>query len=235
MSISVQYIIDRARTILQDTNPVGGGVRWKDSELIQWINDAQREIVVAKPSANPATEVLNLVAGSLQTLPAGSISLIKCIRNMNKGVTNDLPGRSVYASDLDAFIAEYPNWHDATDEIYTNKDLSEVSVYFYEDNSPRQFYVFPPNDGTGKLEVIYSKNPTDISTVSDNLTINDIYANQVVDYVLFRAYMKDAGNAETSARAQRHYQLFRESLGLRAQAQLTVSPNNEVAQSKAMG
>lgn len=234
MAITVQYIIDRVRTILQDTNPVGGGVRWKDTELIQWINDAQREIVVAKPSANPATEVLTLVAGSLQTLPAGSISLIKCVRNMNKGVANDMPGRSVYASDLDAFIAEYPNWHDATDSLYAGEDLSEVNVYFYDDNSPREFYVFPPNDGTGKLEVVYSKNPTDVSGANDPLTINDIYANQVVDYVLYRAYMKDAGNADTSNRAGRHYELFRESLGLRARAQLSISPNNQVEQSKAM-
>lgn len=231
-TITGTYIVERVRTILQDNNPAGGGIRWKDSELLQWINDAQREITVAKPSANAVTEAIPLVAGTLQTIPDNGVSLIKVTRNM--GATGTTPGRALYVSDMEAMINENPNWHDPSDPIYSAANLAEQSLYFYDDNDPRRFYVFPPSDGTNQLEITYSAAPADLSVLTGTINIPDIYANQIIDYVLFRCYMKDARNDSTGNKANNHYQLFRESLGLRAQAQLSTSPNMKLEQSRAM-
>ena len=41
-----------------------------------------------------------------------------------------------------------------------------------------------------------------------NHYLDDIYANGIIDYVLYRAYMKDAEFAGNNQRASSHYQLF---------------------------
>lgn len=74
---------------------------------------------------------------------------------------------------------------------------------------------------------MYSKVPTDLSSASSNLDIDDIYGNAVIDYVLFRAYQKDSEYAGNAQRAQTHYQLFLNCIGQGMQAQELLSPNND--------
>ena len=57
-TITAQSIVDRARHILQDTT--SGGTRWLDPELLKWLNDAQREIVLLKPNAYSSVENIGL-------------------------------------------------------------------------------------------------------------------------------------------------------------------------------
>ena len=44
MAVTVQSVIDKVQLVLQDTS----GIRWTSGELVDWINDAQREIVFVK-------------------------------------------------------------------------------------------------------------------------------------------------------------------------------------------
>ena len=49
MTVTVQSVIDRVQTTLQDTT----GIRWPvTDELVLWVNDAQREIALLKPDAS---------------------------------------------------------------------------------------------------------------------------------------------------------------------------------------
>jgi hypothetical protein len=61
------------------------------------------------------------------------------------------------------------------------------------------------------------------------LYIDDIYANAVIDYALYRAYMKDAEFAGNQQRASAHYNLFLTSVSSGGQIQLGVSPNLDAA------
>ena len=60
-------IIDRARVILQD----GGTVRWPDSELLLWVNDAQREIAFLKPDASSVNDIAKLRANTTKQTLSG--------------------------------------------------------------------------------------------------------------------------------------------------------------------
>jgi aspartate/methionine/tyrosine aminotransferase len=53
-----------------------------------------------------------------------------------------------------------------------------------------------------------------------------VFANAIMDFVLYRAYMKDAEYAGNAQRASTHYQLFANSIGQGSQAQTLLSPNN---------
>ena len=115
-TITGQQIVDKARKILQDTT--AGGTRWLDSELLGWINDAQREVVLLKPNAFSAVENLTLVQGTLQTLPATGLTLLSVVRNQN--------GQAVRRVDRNILDSENPGWH-------TDTEVATVEHYIFDE------------------------------------------------------------------------------------------------------
>ena len=80
MAVTVQSVIDRVQTVLQDTT----GIRWKvTDELVLWVNDAQREIALLKPDATATNETVTLATGTKQTIPTAGNRLLKVVRNMS--------------------------------------------------------------------------------------------------------------------------------------------------------
>jgi hypothetical protein len=223
MAVTVQSVIDRVQATLQDTT----GVRWPVvSELVLWVNDAQREIALLKPDASAKNETVTLATGTKQTIPANGNRLLRAVRNMS-AATNGTGKRSVRLVSREILDAQTPNWHDPTvtgDAAHT----SIVKHYIYDEQNPRNFYVYPGVSGNSYLEIIYSANPAAV-TQSDNLDVPDIYANSVMNYVLYMAYMKDAEYAGNSQRAANHYQLFTTTVTGKGQVDALTTPNLETA------
>lgn len=221
MAVTVESVIDRVQTVLQDTT----GVRWPvTSELVLWINDAQREIALLKPDASAANETVTLVAGTKQSIPTGGNRLLKAVRNMS-AASGGLGKRSVRLVDREVLDAQTPDWHDPDvggDAAHTNV----VKHYLYDESNPRNFYVYPGVQGNAYLEIIYSANPATVGE-GDNLSIPDIFANAVLNYVLYMAYMKDAEFAGNAQRASSHYQIFTSSVTGKAQIDAITNPNQE--------
>lgn len=219
MSVTVQSVIDRVQTTLQDTT----GVRWPVvSELVLWINDAQREIALLKPDASAKNETVTLVTGTKQTIPSGGNRLLRAVRNMS-AASNGTGKRSVRLVSREVLDAQTPDWHDPT----VGGDAAHTAVikhYIYDEANPRNFYVYPGVSGNSYLEIIYSANPSAV-TQSDSLDIPDIYANAVMNYVLYMAYMKDAEYAGNSQRAANHYQIFTASVTGKGQVDAITTPN----------
>ena len=122
--------------------------------------------------------------------------------------------------------AQTPDWHDPT----VSGDAAHTAVikhYIYDEQNPRNFYVYPGVAGDSYVEIIYSANPTTV-VQSGNLSIPDIYANAVTDYVLFRAYTKDAEYAGNNQRASTHYNLFLGSVTGKGQIDAVTSPNTDM-------
>lgn len=222
MTVSVASVIDRVQTTLQDTT----GIRWPVvGELVLWVNDAQREIALLKPDASAVNETLTLVAGTKQTIPATGNRLLKVVRNMSSGQADATGKRSVRLVGREVLDAQTPDWHDA---LITG-DAAHSSVvkhYVYDEANPRNFYVYPGVTTGAFLEIIYSGNPAIVDNTG-NLSIPDIFANAVMNYVLYMAYMKDAEYAGNAGRAQTHFQLFGASVTGKGQVDIMTSPNME--------
>lgn len=223
MSVTVQSVIDRVQTTLQDTT----GVRWPVvGELVLWINDAQREIALLKPDSAAKNTTITLSTGTKQEIPNDGNRLLRVVRNMSASSGgNGL--RSVRIVSREVLDAQTPDWHDPSitgDAAHTNI----VKHYVYDEQNPRNFYVYPGVSGTAYLEIIYSANPVTV-TQSDNLDIPDIYANAVMNYVLYMAYMKDAEYAGNSQRAANHFQIFTASVTGKGQLDAMTTPNTENA------
>lgn len=227
MAVTVQSVIDRVQTTLQDTT----GIRWPvTDELVLWVNDAQREIALLKPDASAKNTTITLSTGTKQEIPDTGNRLLRVVRNMS-AASNGTGGRAVRIVSREVLDAQTPNWHDPT----VSGDAAHgttVKHYVYDESNPRNFYVYPGVSGSAYLEIIYSANPITVALTGSNtnLDVPDIYANAVADYALFRAYTKDAEYAGNAQRASTHYNLFINSVTGKGQIDIITSPNLEVGQ-----
>lgn len=224
-------IMQRAAIVLNDKD----FVRWPPPELCQWINAGQKAIILAKPSANARSRPLTMAAGTLQRLPVvvgapAPLALLNITRNLASAA--DAPrvgGRIVKPISVDQLNAIDINWHAAT-------PTKDVRHFTYDEQSPLEFYVYPPNTGTGFVEGVVSELPADLvadgvdhdTVASYDVQVLDLpepYSEPLLDYVLFRAFAKDAPQG-VSARSQEHYRLFASAVGLKIQVEGASSPNN---------
>lgn len=224
MAVTVQSVIDRVQAILQDTT----GIRWPVvSELVLFVNDAQREIALLKPDASAVNATVTLATGTKQDIPTAGNRLLRVVRNMS-AASGGTGKRSVRLVSRDILDSQTPDWHDPTvsgDAAHTNI----IKHYVYDEQNPRNYYVYPGVAGSAYVEIVYSANPTTVAQ-SDNLAIPDIFANAVADYTLFRAYTKDAEYAGNSQRASTHYNLFINSVTGKGQIDIITSPNSDLQQ-----
>lgn len=217
MAITAQSLIQRVVETLQDAS----SVRWPVAELVRYLNDAQREVILYRPDAMVTNATLTCAAGSKQALPAGGTKLIEIVRNSNGNK------RSVRLVSRYVLDAQSPNWHSLT-------GVTEILNYMYDPRDPRVFYVYPPAASSGaSLDIVYSAMPTDIaepaagsiySAVTGNIGVPDIYGNPMIDYVLYRAYTKDAEYAGNAQRAVAHYEAFKAALTAEATGTAVVAP-----------
>lgn len=204
-------IIDRARIVLNDLD----GVRWLDSELLKWINDGQRLIALVRPDASMANTSITLAAGTKQALPADGLRLLDIVRNLNADGSG---GRSVRMIDRDILDTQNFNWHSEAGQAV-------VKNFVYDNRDPKTFYVYPPALNTSRLEIVYSKNPTDATTAGSTLAVADIYCDPLLNYVLFRAYSKDAEFAQNAALSAGYLQTMQGLLGIKTSKDAAFSPD----------
>jgi len=72
---------------------------------------------------------------------------------------------------------------------------------------------------------VYSANPAIVASGA-NISISDVLANAILDYILYRAYSKDADYTAHQGRAAQHFQLFMTSVTGKSQIDLQSTPNN---------
>lgn len=218
MAISAQDILRGAITELQDDT----NVRWTIPELCRYFNDGQRAIAAARPDAAVTNATLALVAGTRQALPSGGKKLLDVTRNTGGNK------RAVRLVNREILDAQIPGWHGLT-------GVTEIKHFIYDVREPTVFYVYPPAAVGASLELVYGAEPTAITVpadgaaltdVSGNLALPDQFANPLRDYVLFRAYQKDAEYAANQGRSDRHLQLFAEQLGVELTAAQAVAPTS---------
>lgn len=204
-TLTAAYTIDKAEVILQDTT----NIRWPEGELLGWFNDGQREIVMLRPDAYAQRVAHALVNGTRQQIPGAGYQLIKVVRNM--GADGNTPGRVVRKVPEEQLDASTPDWHASA--------ASAVTLHYtFDIREPKTFYVYPPAIAPNTVELVYSSAPSPLAAKTDVQLLDDVYANALLDYVLYRAYSKDAESTANAQRAVAHRTAFEQSLGLKAQA-----------------
>ena len=219
-TLTLTNILTRVEDTLQDPS----NVRWSEAELIRYVNDGQREVVNFKPDASATHENVSLSTGTEQSLPTSGLRLINVGRNMSSTSASATGKRAIRLVDIDILNTTEPNWHESS-VTGTAAHGTEIKHFVFDDDDPKKYYVYPGVSGSAFVEIIYSKAPTDLSSGSDVVSVDDIYVNAIVHYVLFRSFMKDSESAGSMQRSASHYQLFAQSLGQATGAEELISPN----------
>ncbi len=224
-TIKVIDIIRRVEFVLQDTN-----IRWPRLELQNWINEAYMAITLLRPDASAKTGTFTCAAGSRQVLTAqfaSAIRLLDVTRNLASSSTKKVV-RVVSRSVLDD---QKPTWHAETQSV-------NIQHYTYDTRQPKEFFVYPPATTSAQLEVVYADVPgahalseSDLDPTGSNsvvILLDDIYMSPILDWVLYRAYSKDAEYGANEARAAASYSAFNSALGAKTQVDAAVAPVADV-------
>lgn len=212
MAITAKSILDKAVIQLTDV----AGVRWTRAELLGWLNDGQRVIASIQPNSSNEVVVMPLVAGTRQVLPTDGWMLLDIYRYM--GTNGATPGRAMRLISRELLDSFDLYWHSATAS-------AEPKNYIYDLQDQRAFYVYPPNTGTGYVQLNYAQIPADLVLETDVINIIDIYQPALLDYILYRACSKDAEYAPGVALAQMYAQSFASILGGKDAAEKINNPN----------
>ena len=137
------------------------------------------------------------------------------IRNL--GSDGQTPVRAITITGRDVLDAFNPNWHKAT-------KTNEVRHFVYDPRNPLVFYVYPPVNAGVKIETLVAEYPTPVTTTSSVLTISDIYSEPLFNYVMFRAYSKDAEFSSNSQLASGYLSVFNAIMGVKIQKDTAFSP-----------
>ncbi len=207
MSFAVSAVVSRAGDLLYDPSHI----RWTEDELVRYCDDAQKVIVAIKPHLNTVVTNVALSAGTRQTLPSDCMRLLRVTRN--RGSAGSTNGKSIRIAYMEVLDANIPDWHATT-------TTSRIEHYVYDNAVPEHFYVYP-GMGTGSLyvEIQYFKRPAAIATVSDSFEIGDENLPIVLDYVMFRAFEKDAEFGGNPQRAATHRLSFAQALNIQSAEQ----------------
>ncbi|CVD65236.1 phage adaptor protein [Serratia marcescens] len=200
----VTEIIGRVNTQLVDT----AWLRWPKAELLDYYNDAIRAVIIARPDAGESSELLTCVAGTKQQLPDGANRLLD--------ITRVAGGRVIRPIPREALDTQFPDWHLSS---------GTTEGYCYDEQTPRTFYVFPGTVAGVQLDAVVSRIPVAITlTALDEalVSLDELYNNPIIEWMLYRCYSKDSQNGANSQLAQQHYQAFNDQLGVKTQAEMAV-------------
>ncbi|PSV11657.1 hypothetical protein C0W59_19175 [Photobacterium kishitanii] len=189
MSIKVSDLIEQVAELLVDK----GNVRWSQSELINYINDALAAIIMRRPSITAADSVIS-VTNNPVVLPNDAYSLLTVEK------IGDYRGQYTPIETLDRF---YPMWR---------TQIGIAQCWTKHNDELLRFWIFPAPQEPINVEVIYSKVIT-VKAQTDVIPLTSVYVGILIDFVLFRAFGKDAENASEESKSLMHFQLFAVAMG----------------------
>jgi len=243
----VREAVYKVSLLLGDTEPQF--VDWSEHELVLWFNDAQRTLCKFLPAAGARMDSVKLVPGtrqSIRRIPANrilpgdgsaAVEVQGTVLNdilLNMGPTGTTPGQSIRLvprRDLDAIN---PGWH------VTPGDGS-IAQFVFDPRFPTEFFVEPgvPSTPDVWVEIGYQAIPVEIPNTgvpgnelylyggpsTATLTLDDQYADDLISYVMARAWLK---SPERAANGASYLQQFLSSINAQAKAMTGTNPNLKV-------
>jgi hypothetical protein len=150
--------------------------------------------------------MVTTVAGIRQSIPADGWVLLRANRNM--GLSGATSGRVLQLVAEEELTKNNPTW--ASDTA-----TGTAVAYAYTPVLKSTFWIYPPADSSGnQIEVVYSRIPIELTTESTVITVLDIYAPVLLDYVLYKACSKDSEYAPGLQLAQGYLATFNAMIGV---------------------
>jgi hypothetical protein len=182
-----------------------GNLRWTPPEIDEWIDNAQAEIIAAQPELTARKLSVALPAGVHQSIPEAALQLLDILENET--------GEPVQMVSRELMDAQNPDWR-------KTRPANVIRHAMTDPLSPRDYMVWPPSDGTARLVLVCAVLPD-----SGTLILDAIWTPAVLNYVLFRAWSKDAEFAGNANVAAAYYQAFLSQVAGEKQVKAPMNPN----------
>ena len=209
--VTAKELIEQVAGLLNDSD----NVLWGRDELLIYLNDAQKAIVLRRPDACTVDlDDFTCKQGTKQTLPSDALRLVDVPRNTN--------GRVIRGSlDKDTLDKNYPDWHSDEPEL-------QAENFIYDARNPKTFYLFPSVVAGTQVNIVYSKTP-DVISLSQmesgaTIGVDDIYSNAIVEWVMFKAYIKESESTVSTNKSNMHLNAFKAQMGEKGQADAAMAP-----------
>lgn len=217
MSTTYGSIIDKAEILLQDEDSDQTTRRWTETELLGWALEAEHEIVKLKPDSYPVISVVQLSAGSQQSIPSDAIQLLDVLCNMSTDGTTR--GDIISVVDKRWMNAINPGW------MADTANTTVTHVIYDSKRAPALYWVYPKSAGNNYIEIMSATLPANSAkTTSDNILLRDEYATPIKHYILAMAFLKDTDIPQSDRIADKHMNFFLGALGRREQIEEQVNP-----------
>jgi len=213
VATTAKQVIDSAVEVLHDD----AGVRWPRADLLGYLNDGQREILLYRPDASTALVDHPLVAGYLQSAPNSFI------RTMD--VKGNTSGQACKLAKRDSLDDQRKNWRMDTPSTV-------IKVWCYDERDPKRFEVWPPAAVGASLKMLGTVTPADVANEDATISLDDMYKGPLVSYIIHRAYLRDAEDAAMDTLSKGMYSLMVQQLTGRTQGELSARPEKAKTQRK---
>lgn len=177
-SKTVQDVLTEVKRTFGDES----AVQITDDDILRWINAAQREILINNRilKATGTTDVTGGVSEyDFSTLKVVSIQSIQ------------FKGRKL----------EYKSFQEAEEYVTSEDPLNTLEgdpILWYEWGGMIHLYPVPADDEVGALKVYYIKEPDKITSVSATLAVPDSYYENIIQFVMAKAYELDEDNENSN-------------------------------------
>lgn len=204
----VSELLNRASIELTDTQRI----YWGLDDLLSYYNSAISAIASARPDIFIKTQPFACAAGTRQTAPAGTIKLIDVERNSLTGKTI----RYVSRADLESLI---PSWA-------SSAGGTEAELYIHEPTNITTFWLYPGVKAGTSVDLVLSILPTPVtkSEVGSGAStqIDDRYITPCLDWIMYRAFMRDSEVTANASRGQIHFQSFTHAMSVSTETDTTM-------------
>lgn len=158
------------------------GVQITDEDIIRWINDGQRQIVLQNDNLLQITSLASTIANQNEyDLPLNFLRLM--------GVHYKPEGHTSYFSMKGMSWIDYQKYVGGTGsgDYYSNNEPQIFSIY------GNKLYLFPVPliNGTNNLKIFYNRKPIDVVNSTSVPDLPELYHNALVNYALAQAYGVD--------------------------------------------
>lgn len=168
------------------------GAQFVDSDFLNWINDAQREISIAN-------DILQ-----------------------KSGSANTTSGISQYALPVDCQKLRRVAYLGTALQLTTMEQITEMapdhdqtSAQGYPSSTPIMYWIYagqinlypsPSSTDTNGLTIFYTRQPVDLTVTGNSIDLPDEYFNRIVEYCLAQAYELDTNYYQSGNKAAQFQQ-----------------------------
>lgn len=167
-------------------------VQVTDADILRWVNDGQREVVMQNPQLLEAIGTASVVAGQQDyTFPAD----MRMLRSVNYKSAVGVAFTPLKGQSLQEFDEYVTGWDGS---LYGQSD----PIIYCTFSGNFKLFPIPATSVTGGLKLYYYRQPTDRAIDADVLDLPLGYHSAVVEYCLKQAYEMDEDWTSVGNKAQ---------------------------------